>query len=116
AAVRPLGARLVRRFHPGRRRRPLHSAPPAPSRLGAPRRGDSGARSRARGRLLAASIAAPGAGYAVGRIGCFLVGDDYGAPTKLPWGVAFPVGLPPTRAGMLRREFHLAGDPLITDD
>ena len=29
-------------------------------------------------------------GYAVGRIGCFLVGDDYGAPTDLPWGVIFP--------------------------
>jgi phosphatidylglycerol:prolipoprotein diacylglycerol transferase len=35
-------------------------------------------------------------GYAVGRLGCFLVGDDYGRPTDLPWGVAFPEGLPPT--------------------
>jgi phosphatidylglycerol:prolipoprotein diacylglycerol transferase len=41
-------------------------------------------------------------GYAVGRIGCFLVGDDYGRPTDLPWGVAFPVGLPRTTAGVLR--------------
>jgi phosphatidylglycerol---prolipoprotein diacylglyceryl transferase len=24
------------------------------------------------------------------------VGDDYGRPTGLPWGVAFPKGLPPT--------------------
>jgi phosphatidylglycerol:prolipoprotein diacylglycerol transferase len=32
----------------------------------------------------------------IGRIGCFLVGDDYGRPTDLPWGVAFPEGLPPT--------------------
>ena len=30
------------------------------------------------------------------RIGCFLVGDDYGKPTNLPWGIAFPQGLPPT--------------------
>jgi phosphatidylglycerol:prolipoprotein diacylglycerol transferase len=30
------------------------------------------------------------------RIGCFLVGDDYGRPTDLPWGIAFPEGLPPT--------------------
>ena len=30
------------------------------------------------------------AAYALGRIGCFLVGDDYGRPTTLPWGVAFP--------------------------
>ncbi|HSF42998.1 MAG TPA: prolipoprotein diacylglyceryl transferase family protein, partial [Thermoanaerobaculia bacterium] len=37
-------------------------------------------------------------GYAVGRVGCFLVGDDYGRPTDLPWGVAFPVGIPPTTA------------------
>lgn len=36
------------------------------------------------------------AGQALGRIGCFLVGDDYGRPTDLPWGVAFPEGAPPT--------------------
>jgi len=35
-------------------------------------------------------------GYAVGRMGCFLRGDDYGVPTDLPWGIAFPEGLPPT--------------------
>jgi len=46
-------------------------------------------------------------GYGVGRIGCFLVGDDYGAPTDLPWGVEFPVGLPPTTAGALRQTFGL---------
>jgi phosphatidylglycerol:prolipoprotein diacylglycerol transferase len=46
-------------------------------------------------------------GYAIGRIGCFLVGDDYGRPTSLPWAVAFPVGLPPTTAGALREVFHL---------
>jgi phosphatidylglycerol---prolipoprotein diacylglyceryl transferase len=32
-----------------------------------------------------------------GRIGCFMVGDDYGRPTELPWGIAFPLGLPPTQ-------------------
>lgn len=44
------------------------------------------------------AAAAPGItlGQGVGRIGCFLVGDDYGRPTNLPWGVAFPEGLPPT--------------------
>jgi phosphatidylglycerol:prolipoprotein diacylglycerol transferase len=36
------------------------------------------------------------AGHAIGRIGCFLVGDDYGVPSTLPWAVAFPHGLPPT--------------------
>lgn len=35
-------------------------------------------------------------GYAVGRIGCLLVGDDYGVPSDLPWAIAFPEGLPPT--------------------
>jgi phosphatidylglycerol---prolipoprotein diacylglyceryl transferase len=35
-------------------------------------------------------------GYAFGRMGCFLRGDDYGVPTDLPWGMSFPKGLPPT--------------------
>ena len=34
-------------------------------------------------------------GHGIGRIGCFLVGDDYGKATDLPWGIAFPNGLPP---------------------
>ncbi len=45
---------------------------------------------------LAAATPALAVGHAIGRIGCFLVGDDYGKPTTLPWGVAFPQGLPPT--------------------
>ncbi len=35
-------------------------------------------------------------GYAIGRIGCFLVGDDYGIPSSLPWAMSFPEGIPPT--------------------
>ncbi|MGH0028656.1 MAG: prolipoprotein diacylglyceryl transferase [Myxococcota bacterium] len=35
-------------------------------------------------------------GQSLGRVGCFLVGDDYGKPTDLPWGVSFPEGAPPT--------------------
>ena len=35
-------------------------------------------------------------GYAIGRLGCFLVGDDYGLPSSMPWAVSFPEGLPPT--------------------
>lgn len=51
-----------------------------------------------------ADAVAPGLalGYAVGRVGCFLVGDDYGAPTDAPWAVAFPQGAPPSTAGNLR--------------
>lgn len=41
------------------------------------------------------------AAYAVGRVGCFMVGDDYGFPTTVPWAVEFPQGLPPTTAGSL---------------
>ena len=35
-------------------------------------------------------------GQGIGRIGCFLVGDDYGIPSSLPWACSFPKGLPPT--------------------
>lgn len=36
-------------------------------------------------------------GYAVGRIGCQISGDgDYGTPTDLPWGMAYPDGVVPT--------------------
>jgi phosphatidylglycerol---prolipoprotein diacylglyceryl transferase len=45
---------------------------------------------------LAAAVPALALGHAIGRVGCFLVGDDYGRATDLPWGVAFPQGLPPT--------------------
>jgi phosphatidylglycerol:prolipoprotein diacylglycerol transferase len=45
---------------------------------------------------LAAATPALAVGHAIGRVGCFLVGDDYGRPSTLPWAVAFPRGLPPT--------------------
>jgi phosphatidylglycerol---prolipoprotein diacylglyceryl transferase len=45
---------------------------------------------------LAAATPALAVGHAIGRIGCFLVGDDYGRPSDLPWAVAFPEGRPPT--------------------
>ena len=45
-----------------------------------------------------ADCVAPGVavGQAIGRIGCFLVGDDYGRVSNVPWAVAFPEGAPPT--------------------
>jgi phosphatidylglycerol:prolipoprotein diacylglycerol transferase len=48
--------------------------------------------------FLILNLSAPtlAAGQAIGRIGCLLVGDDYGRETHLPWGLAFPEGSPPT--------------------
>jgi phosphatidylglycerol:prolipoprotein diacylglycerol transferase len=50
-------------------------------------------------------------GHAIGRIGCFLVGDDYGYHTSLRWAVAFPDGAPPSTAGYLRS----MGDDIPSD-
>src|SRR5438552_7015096 len=54
-------------------------------------------------------------GYCLGRIGCFLVGDDYGAPTTSWVGIAFPKGSPPTTADELRK-FGAHVDPSIPPD
>jgi phosphatidylglycerol:prolipoprotein diacylglycerol transferase len=48
------------------------------------------------------------AAYALGRIGCFIVNDDYGHPTNLPWGVKFPQGLPPSTAQQMQEAFGIA--------
>jgi len=48
-------------------------------------------------RQVASAVAAAAPfGQALGRIGCFLVGDDYGRRTEGWWAVAFPQGAPPT--------------------
>jgi phosphatidylglycerol:prolipoprotein diacylglycerol transferase len=49
-------------------------------------------------------IIAPGlaAAYAVGRTGCWAVGDDYGGVWSGPFAVQFPEGAPPSTAGVLR--------------
>jgi phosphatidylglycerol---prolipoprotein diacylglyceryl transferase len=49
-------------------------------------------------------------GYALGRVGCFLVNDDYGIPSTLPWAMKFPNGLPPTTVSQLSR-FHVVFPP-----
>jgi phosphatidylglycerol---prolipoprotein diacylglyceryl transferase len=51
------------------------------------------------------------AAYALGRVGCFLVNDDYGRPTDLPWGVRFPQGLPPSTAENLKNLFGIPIPP-----
>lgn len=39
-------------------------------------------------------------GYAFGRMGCFLNGDDYGRTSTLPWAMEFPEGSPATAPGI----------------
>jgi phosphatidylglycerol---prolipoprotein diacylglyceryl transferase len=69
------------------------------------------------GDLVAPALAV---GYAIGRLGCFLVGDDYGRPTAVPWAVAFPRGAPPSTAENLRGLFGIPipagipGDTVLT--
>jgi phosphatidylglycerol:prolipoprotein diacylglycerol transferase len=48
------------------------------------------------------------AAYALGRVGCFLVNDDYGRPTEVAWAVKFPQGMPPSTAGNMERMFGIA--------
>jgi phosphatidylglycerol:prolipoprotein diacylglycerol transferase len=55
--------------------------------------------------------AAPGlaCAYAVGRTGCWAVGDDYGTPWNGPLAVAFPNGAPPSTVANLTQQFGLKG-------
>jgi phosphatidylglycerol:prolipoprotein diacylglycerol transferase len=53
--------------------------------------------------------------YAVGRIGCFLVGDDWGRPTDSWLGIAFPQGAPPSRVDIIEREFGITVDPALVE-
>lgn len=52
---------------------------------------------------------------AIGRIGCFLAGDDYGRPTGSAVGVAFPEGFPPTRVDVLERRYGITVDPELVE-
>lgn len=58
-----------------------------------------------------ANISAPmlALGYAIGRLGCFLNGDDYGRPTDVPWGMSFPKGSPPTLETVHPTQVYEAG-------
>jgi phosphatidylglycerol:prolipoprotein diacylglycerol transferase len=53
--------------------------------------------------------------YAVGRVGCFLVGDDWGRPTGSWVGIRFPQGAPPTRVDIIEREFGITVDPALVE-
>jgi phosphatidylglycerol:prolipoprotein diacylglycerol transferase len=54
------------------------------------------------------------AGYAVGRTGCWAVGDDYGKPWNGPLAVMFPEGVPPSTVANMGRDFGVQF-PLGTD-
>lgn len=45
------------------------------------------------------------AGYAIGRTGCWAVGDDYGRVWNGPLAVAFPEGLPVTTVGVMNSQY-----------
>ena len=51
------------------------------------------------------------AGYAVGRTGCWAVGDDYGKWYEGPLAVSFPRGSPPTTVGSMTHAFHAVFPP-----
>jgi len=52
--------------------------------------------------------------YAVGRTGCFLVGDDWGRPTDSWLGIAFPRGTPATSVDNIER-LGIAVDPALVE-
>lgn len=72
---------------------------------------------RGESKPLIADALAPGnaLAYGIGRIGCFLVGDDYGRPTESWVGLAFPKGSPPSSAGNLRRSFGVSIPDSVAD-
>jgi len=54
------------------------------------------------------------AAYALGRTGCWAVGDDYGRPWHSPFAVSFPQGAPPSTAGEMAATFHMPIPPGAT--
>lgn len=51
------------------------------------------------------------AAYAVGRTGCWAIGDDYGSPWDGPLATVFPNGAPPSTVGVMSREFGVSFPP-----
>jgi phosphatidylglycerol:prolipoprotein diacylglycerol transferase len=51
------------------------------------------------------------AAYAIGRTGCWAVGDDYGRPWSSPFAVSFPNGAPPSTAENMRQLFGVQLPP-----
>jgi phosphatidylglycerol---prolipoprotein diacylglyceryl transferase len=62
-------------------------------------------------RIFDVGAPASAAAYAVGRTGCWAIGDDYGRPWRGFLAVAFPQGAPPSTAGVMAREFGIPLPP-----
>ena len=60
------------------------------------------------------SSAALALAYAVGRMGCFLVGDDWGRPSDSWVGIRFPEGFPPTTVQQIEA-FGISVDPALIE-
>src|SRR5688572_27737394 len=58
----------------------------------------------------AVAVALP-ASYAIGRTGCWAVGDDYGRPFDGPWATVFPEGAPPSTVANLTNMFGIDFPP-----
>lgn len=56
------------------------------------------------------------AAYAVGRTGCWAVGDDYGRPYNGFLAVSFPNGAPPSTAAVMERDFGIPIPPGVSPD
>lgn len=59
-------------------------------------------------RMADVSAAALAGAYAIGRTGCWAIGDDYGRPWTGFLAVAFPDGAPPSTAAVMARDFGVA--------
>lgn len=53
--------------------------------------------------------------YAVGRVGCFMVGDDWGRPTDSVFGIRFPRGTPATTVQNIEQMFGITVDPELIE-
>ncbi len=64
-----------------------------------------------------ADLIAPGLAlaYGVGRMGCFLVGDDWGLPTGSALGMRFPRGTPATTVTNIEQQFGVTVDPALIE-
>lgn len=63
-----------------------------------------------------ADVSAPAlaGAYAIGRSGCWAIGDDYGRPWNGFLAVAFPDGAPPSTAAIMAHDFGVALPPGIS--